>query len=402
MNIAFITNVVYPFVTGGAQKRVYEIGTRLATEGHDVTIYGRHFWDGPDEMLYDGMRLRAVAPEATLYAKDGRRSITEAIDFSARLLPRLGKDIGDFDVVVASVFPYFPVLSARICASLSDVPLVTTWHEVWEDYWDEYLGRLSPGGKIVERITTTIPQYPVAVSGVTADRLTRIGPDRQDVSVVPNGINIEQIESAQLPDSSNRADGEPGFNILFAGRLITDKNVDTLLAAFDRLADTQNATLGIIGEGPEEHTLQKQAANLDHSSRVTFLGFLEEYETVLGHMKAADVFVSPSTREGFGITFAEAMAADCTVIAADHPDSAADEVLSEAGFLVEPSVEAVATKLESALAGERPREDPTKRAKRFSWANIASEAEQVYEQAARRRENLSGIESDSRLSYDYR
>lgn len=34
MNVAFVSNVVYPFVTGGAQKRVHEIGTRLVEQGH--------------------------------------------------------------------------------------------------------------------------------------------------------------------------------------------------------------------------------------------------------------------------------------------------------------------------------------------------------------------------------
>jgi glycosyltransferase involved in cell wall biosynthesis len=63
---------------------------------------------------------------------------------------------------------------------------------------------------------------------------------------------------------------------------------------------------------------------------VEFLGFLNDYEDVLGHMRAADIFASPSIREGFGVTFVEAMAADCTVIAADHPDSAADEVIDDA------------------------------------------------------------------------
>jgi len=83
MRIAFVSNVVYPFVTGGAEKRIHEIGTRLADRGHDVTVYGRHFWDGPDEITHSGMTLQAVAPAADLY-NDDRRSIAEAIDFAAR------------------------------------------------------------------------------------------------------------------------------------------------------------------------------------------------------------------------------------------------------------------------------------------------------------------------------
>jgi len=92
MRIAFVSNVVYPFVTGGAEKRIHEIGTRLADRGHDVTVYGRHFWDGPDEITHSGMTLQAVAPAADLY-NDDRRSIAEAIDFAARALPPLRRQL---------------------------------------------------------------------------------------------------------------------------------------------------------------------------------------------------------------------------------------------------------------------------------------------------------------------
>ncbi|ESP89999.1 glycosyltransferase family 4 protein [Candidatus Halobonum tyrrellensis] len=384
MDVAFVTNVVYPFVTGGAQKRVHEIGTRLADRGHDVTIYGRHYWDGPAEMAHEGMTLRAVADAADLYEEEGRRSITEAIDFSVRLLPPFARQVDDHDVVVASVFPYFPVLSSRLATLLRDVPLVTVWHEVWgADYWDDYLGRLALGGKVVERLTAAVPQHPIAVSGVTADKLARMGmgPRRADIEVVPNGIDVDQIRSAPLPDTSHRRDGEPGFDVLFAGRLIADKRVDVLLDAFDRVAEAHDATLGIVGEGPELDHLRERAAGLSNADRVTLLGFLDEYEDVLGQMRAARVFASASTREGFGISCAEAMAADCTVVAADHPDSAASEVVGDGGFLVDPTVEAFARALDDALSGARPPTPPTTRAERFDWDAVATRAEERYRRA---------------------
>jgi glycosyltransferase involved in cell wall biosynthesis len=98
-------------------------------------------------------------------------------------------------------------------------------------------------------------------------------------------------------------------------------------------------------------------------------------------MRAADVFASPSTREGFGLTFAEAMAADCTVIAADHPDSAADEVLSDAGVLVDPTTDAIADALTHALDGDRPSTEPTDRANRFDWDRVAADALDAYRAA---------------------
>ncbi|AFO59068.1 MULTISPECIES: glycosyltransferase family 4 protein [unclassified Natrinema] len=373
MDIGFVTNVVFPFVKGGAEKRIHEIGTRLAADGHDITIYGRRFWEGPQVMDYEGMTLYGVAPSTELYA-DKRRSITEAIDFSVRLLPHLRRTASEHDLIVASLFPYFPVLASKLTTLTTETPLITTWHEVWLDYWDDYLGYLAPFGKGIERLTATTPHYPIAVSSVTADRLTKIGPSRDQIEVIPNGIDVDQIESARPADN--------GFSVLYAGRLAEHKNVDLLLEAFDRVADSvPDATLGVIGDGPERDRLERQVETLEHADRVTMLGFLEEYEDVLSHMRAADVFASPSTREGFGITFAEAMAADCTVIAATHPESAASEVIGDAGFLVSPTVGGVATALKRALEGGCPSTDPTTQAQQFDWDAIANQAEQCYRRA---------------------
>ena len=373
MRVAFVSNVVYPYVTGGAEKRIHEIGSRLADRGHEVTVYGRHFWDGPAEITDSGMTLRAVAPAADLY-EDDRRSITEALDFAARALPPLRRRLrnDEHDLVVASVFPYFPVLSTKLAALGTDTPLVTTWHEVWGEYWEEYLGSLAVFGKVSEHVTARTPQHPIAISGITADRLAAIGPGRDDVTVVPNGIDTEQIRTAPRPDA--------GYDVLFAGRLIEHKNVDLLLEAFDQVCEEHDATLGIIGDGPEKESLESQRESLANAHAVEFLGFLDEYEDVLGHMRAADVFASPSTREGFGLTFAEAMAADCSVVAADHPDSAADEVIGDAGFLTAPTAEALAATLETALDGDRPPVDPVDRAQRFDWDAVAEQAETIYQQ----------------------
>jgi glycosyltransferase involved in cell wall biosynthesis len=370
-----VSNVVYPFVKGGAEKRIYEIGRRLAADGHDITVYGRHFWDGLTTMEYEGMTLRAVAPNADLYEGE-RRSITEAIDFSVRLLPELRSGISEreHDLFVASVFPYFPVLSSKLATLGNGVPLVTTWHEVWRSYWSEYLGRLAPFGRGVEFATARTPQHPIAISEVTASRLSEIGPPREEIEIVPNGIDVDRIRSAPVPND--------GYNVLFAGRLIEHKNVDVLLDAFDAVGPDHDATLGIVGDGPESDALRTHARSLDCSERVDFLGFLDDYDDVLGQMLAADVFVSPSTREGFGITFVEAMAADCTVIAAEHPDSAATDVIGDGGFLVSPTVDSVADALNDALGGERPPANPVDRALRFDWDQVATQALEAYERAA--------------------
>lgn len=80
---------------------------------------------------------------------------------------------------------------------------------------------------------------------------------------------------------------------------------------------------------------------------------------------SASVFASPSTRDGFGLTYVEAMATDCTVIAADHPDSAANEVIGDAGFCVDRTVDVLTETLGVALIGTCPPTSPVEHAQQY-------------------------------------
>ncbi|MDS0221681.1 hypothetical protein NDI54_10005 [Haloarcula sp. S1AR25-5A] len=75
------------------------------------------------------------------------------------------------------------------------------------------------------------------------------------------------------------------------------------------------------------------------------------------------------------------MAADCTVIAADHPESAADEVIADAGFLVKPTVDALTAQLDAALGSARPPASPADHAQKYDWDAIAEQAETAYQRA---------------------
>ena len=83
MKIAFVYDVIYPYVKGGVEKRIWELAIRLSARGHNVHIVGMKYWDGPDSVEKDGVTLHGICPSQTLYA-DGRRTIGEAIYFSAR------------------------------------------------------------------------------------------------------------------------------------------------------------------------------------------------------------------------------------------------------------------------------------------------------------------------------
>lgn len=88
MKIAYVHDVIYPYVKGGAERRVWEVSRRLAGRGHEVHIFGMKHWQGDDLVERDGVFLHGVCPPGSLYV-GGRRSISAAVRFSARLLPKL-------------------------------------------------------------------------------------------------------------------------------------------------------------------------------------------------------------------------------------------------------------------------------------------------------------------------
>jgi len=119
------------------------------------------------------------------------------------------------------------------------------------------------------------------------------------------------------------ARGGQGFSVLWAGRMLRWKRVDTLLRAFALLAEhAESAHLTLIGYGPLEPRLRALADRLNLRGRVTFLPSCAAAD-VRRWMRASEVFVLPSSSyEGWGAVVNEAMAEGCVVVASSVAGSA--------------------------------------------------------------------------------
>lgn len=108
------------------------------------------------------------------------------------------------------------------------------------------------------------------------------------------------------------------LTVICVGRLIHWKNFKT---AVDVYADLQKnvpeATLKIIGSGPEEENLKRLVREYGLEEQVSFVPWLAR-EELLKHMRAADVFLHPALREGGGAVIVEAMACGLPVICLDN------------------------------------------------------------------------------------
>lgn len=97
----------------------------------------------------------------------------------------------------------------------------------------------------------------------------------------------------------------------------TGKGIDHLIEAVAEVRRCAiRVTLEIVGTGPDAERLAEIAESLGVSDHVVFRGFLGDVELRRAYQEC-DVFVLPSSKEGFGIVFLEAMASGKPVIGAD-------------------------------------------------------------------------------------
>ena len=374
MKIAFVYDAVYPWIKGGAEKRIYEIGRRLAQNGDDVHLFGVKWWDGEDIIEYEGMTLHGVCAARELYV-NGRRSISEALLFSLKLFPHLLR--GKFDVIDGSVFPYFSCLTVKCVSVFRRTPIVLTWHEVWGNYWYEYLGQAGVFGMIIELVVSKLSHNVVAVSDMTKRDLESKGVDKRNIHVVQNGVDLKSI--SEITPSDEKCD------IIFVGRLIREKNVDVLLESVAMICkDVPDFKCFVIGSGTEKGRLVDIATShgLQDNGNVRFFEFME-YEEVIAHIKSSKVLVLPSSREGFGIVVLEAFACGVPVVTMDVARNAAAELVDgTCGSIVELDARAVADAVVALLddAGHRERmaSGAKERARGYDWDRIVAELRMVY------------------------
>lgn len=141
---------------------------------------------------------------------------------------------------------------------------------------------------------------------------------RQALGISPERVFVIPVGSALVAQATS-VSKEPveGNMILFVGRLAIQKGVALLLHAFLRVrAECQDASLVIVGDGPERRSLEEQTSELGLQEVTRFMGMLP-YEQLPGLYAQAAVVIVPSLYEPYGRVIAEAMSVGRAVIATD-------------------------------------------------------------------------------------
>jgi glycosyltransferase involved in cell wall biosynthesis len=153
----------------------------------------------------------------------------------------------------------------------------------------------------------------VAQSENTRENAYRYYSYRGPISLLPLGIRQPPFPRISRSEASLPVDR---FLAVTVGRLVRRKQVDLLIEAVAH-PSCREVDLVILGDGPERQELEACAQRLGLADRVHFLGHVSETRK-WQILSAADLFVSATAHEGFGLVFLEAMAAGLPIVTFDH------------------------------------------------------------------------------------
>ncbi|MDP3181876.1 MAG: GT4 family glycosyltransferase PelF [Desulfobaccales bacterium] len=247
----------------------------------------------------------------------------------------------------------------RLKREAPDVLLLLT---VVPNIWGRILGRLAPGPVIVgncrggaapkrqhERWLWPLADHIFCNSLALKARLTNhYAVPSHRLTVIPNGVDTDFFK----PPAAARRPGPP--RVLSIGRLVPDKDHDTLIKAF-RLVATEHpqAELWLVGEGPREAALKKLVQESRLSDKVRFLPGQADVRPL---MHQASLLVLSSIAEALPNVVLEAMAAGLPVVATRVGGLPEVVMPGETGWLVPPrDIPALAAGMSHLLADPKTR-----------------------------------------------
>ena len=216
---------------------------------------------------------------------------------------------------------------ARIVAKQLDIPLVHTYHTMYEDYiYYITKGHFDkPSKKLVEYLTRFYCDTTVSELIVPSRKIYNIFINKYEVnkriSIIGTGIDIDNFSKEKFKKEDidllrkKYKIKSTDFVIGSVSRIAKEKSIDRIINTFnDVLKKIPNAKLLIVGDGPDKEELMNLVKEKELEKSVVFTGKVE-LKNIGIYYQLMDVFVTFSTTETQGLTVIEAMASSLPVLA---------------------------------------------------------------------------------------
>ncbi|MDP2638343.1 MAG: glycosyltransferase family 4 protein [Candidatus Levybacteria bacterium] len=276
--------------SGGAEILTHEMEKRWVKEGHSVTHFSSFFSSAKKEELIDGVKiLRRGHADA--------RFLFWSVHFFA-FIYYFKYFRNNFDIVIDEIhgLPFFTPLYIKE----KKVALICELaNELWFILYGSLFGSI---GRIIEVLYIKIfykNTIFATISDSTKKELIKNGVEKNKIHILPMGINTQSVKKTAK---------ETIPSVVYIGRLSKAKGIEDAILSVNILKSKgEKIRLTVVGRGDKDYSLYLKSfcKELNIQDNVEFLGYIsekEKFETIA----SSHILVSPSAKEGFGLTIPEA------------------------------------------------------------------------------------------------
>lgn len=309
MRILMISDVYFPRING-VSTSIQTFKTEFEKLGHEVTLIAP---DYPADYPTDPTIIRIPSRGVLFDPEDRMMRFREII--------RLGDQLAgqDFDLIHVHT-PFVAHYAGVKLARLLGLPLVITYHTLFEEYLYHYIPflprvLLKKFARHFSRTQCNQAHSIIAPSSVIVELLQRYGVS-QSIEVIPTGIHCERFRHGDGQRFRERLGLGPDRKLLLnVSRVAFEKNIGLLIDVVNRVREqVPEVCLVIAGEGPAKKSYQQQVQRLGLDAHVLFVGYLDRATALIDCYHSADLFVFSSRTETQGLVLLEAMAAGVPVV----------------------------------------------------------------------------------------
>jgi glycosyltransferase involved in cell wall biosynthesis len=301
-----------PRVIGGIASHVFDLSRALVRKNIETHVITCNFPGAREYELIDGVHVHRFESYAA-----GDSFLTWALRMQKNM-EKTGCDLinsfGNIDLIHAH--DWLSGVAGIGLKHLYRKPLTTTIHSTEYGRRTGIHNDLQASIHEIEQWLSTESWRVITCSHYMRDHVSWVLHTPQTkFSVISNGVDITKFSfDFDYWNVRNRFAHASEKILLFVGRLVPEKGLDTLIAALPIvLSNGANAKIVAVGEGPQKEAYQQMAKNYGLTHKVYFAGHVDDW-TLRALYRVADVTVVPSKFEPFGIVALEAMAAHCPLV----------------------------------------------------------------------------------------
>ena len=311
MKILITTDLYKPFVNGVITS-IDALVSQLENKGHEIkiiTLSNTHHSYTVDNVTYLGaIDLNIIYP--------GAKFKLSIISKELRAIYNWKPDI------IHSQCEFSTFLVARRISKKFNLPIIHTYHTIYEDYTHYFLPNEKFGHIIAAKFSSHVLNQCDNVIAPTdkVEKLLSSYKIISPISVIPTGIDLskftEKKDDIKIQSiKRNLGISENNFIIGFVGRVAKEKNLDELFDIYNKI-EKDNITLMIVGDGPYKEELIKKSKAI--KKQIVFTSMIEPKD-IHHYYKCFDIFMSCSSSETQGLTYIEALSSSIPILCKKDP-----------------------------------------------------------------------------------